>query len=83
MRQLVKNFLIEIKPYRIRWYTGIFCILLLGAIGIASFFRNIDIMVGYVLFAFPFMSVCLWTALTLSNSRIIQANKKLEEKNGL
>ncbi len=72
--------MIEIKPYKTRWYGGLFGILMLGAVGIISFFMSVDSVVGYVLFAFPFIAVCLWTALTLSNSRIIQANKKLEEK---
>jgi len=83
MKKLISNYLSEIQPYKTRWYGGLFMICILGLIGIVSILRDNGVVAEYVLLAFTFMTVCLWTALTLSNSRIIRANKKLEGKNGL
>lgn len=80
MKKEIVKFLIEIEFYRKLWYKGIIGIILLAILGAILFYKEEDIALIMLIFIWPFGSLMLWTALMLSNSRIIQANKKLGEK---
>jgi len=86
MKDKVLNFFVETRLYRRRWYALTFCIFVMGILGILCFFRDTESSRGTMLFlliSWPFIGLVSANVNVLALSRLVKANKKLEEKNGL
>lgn len=74
MKNKIISFLIEISYYKKTWKIGIILLMILGIFGVISHIKEYNLTILYLLIVWPLISICLWTALILSNSRIIKAN---------
>ena len=83
MRYKIEQFIIDLRFYRRRWMYGMIAIVLLAFIGGASHYNGDNIALVLLILIWPIVSIILWTSVNVASARIIKANKKLEEKNGV